>query len=360
MKDYDIVMENLTKTFGKVVAVSNLSLNVEKGKFVSFIGPSGCGKTTTLRMIAGLEIQDSGSIYIKQRRMDDVPPYERNLALVFQTFAIFPHMNVWSNVEFGLKMRKFEKEERSRRVRDVLRLMGLEDVGHRPIIQLSRGQLQRVGLARALVVEPAVILLDEPLGSLDASLKVSMQGELKAIQRRMNMTFVHVTHDQSEALAMADRIVVMNDGRIEQEGTPAEIWGQPQSRFVADFVGKNNIFDGTVLDRPAAKQMLVKTGVGTFVVLGGEVEKQKGEAVTLVVKAEDVSDLKGGEKTWNSVKGVVKGVDYVGSLCTWVLELPNGQEMRMEKHESLTRHLAPTTGQEVEVCWDPVHTAVLP
>jgi ABC-type Fe3+/spermidine/putrescine transport system ATPase subunit len=187
-----------------------------------------------------------------------------------------------------------------------------------------------------------------------------MQGELKALQKRLGITFIHVTHDQSEALAMADRIVVMNEGRIEQQGTPGEIWGQPETRFVADFVGKNSIFDGTVLDRPDTNRMVVKTDVGTFTVSGSSMEKQKGEAVSLVVRAEDVSDEKGGDDTKNSVKAVIKGVDYAGSICTWVLELTNGQELKMEKHESLTRHLAPTQGQEVEVYWDPAHTAVLP
>jgi ABC-type Fe3+/spermidine/putrescine transport system ATPase subunit len=237
----DVQLAGVVKRFEAVTAVDHVSLEVRHGEFLSLIGPSGCGKTTTLRLIAGLDQPDAGQIIIKGRRMEGVPPYDRNIGLVFQSFALFPHLNVIQNVEFGLRMRGTPHKERTEKALRALATVGMEKLAHRRIDQLSGGQKQRVGLARALVTEPAVVLLDEPLGSLDAKLRIEMQSELKALQRQMGITFIHVSHNQSEALAMADRIAVMNDGRFEQVGTPYEVYNKPQTRFVAEFVGRNNI-----------------------------------------------------------------------------------------------------------------------
>ena len=249
MDGYDVELRNATKRFGDVVAVDDVSLAVKTGEFVSIIGPSGCGKTTTMRMIAGLDQPDAGEVIIRGQAMQGVPPYERNVALVFQSFALFPHLDALGNVEFGLRMRGVDKKTRRERALRALQTVGLGGFERRRVGQLSGGQRQRVALARALVVEPALILLDEPLGSLDARLRIEMQSELKSLQQQLGITFIHVSHNQGEALAMADRIVVMNEGRFEQVDRPAAIYGTPRTRFVAEFVGTNNIFDGQIIGR---------------------------------------------------------------------------------------------------------------
>src|SRR5262252_9124689 len=247
MPEADVQLIGVTKRFGDVTAVDQVDLEVSSGEFLSVIGPSGCGKTTTMRLIAGLDQPDAGQILIRGRHMEGVPPYQRNVGLVFQSFALFPHLNVAENVEFGLRMRDEARQARADKALKALRAVGLEALAKRRIEQLSGGQKQRVALARALVVEPALILLDEPLGSLDAKLRIEMQSELKSLQRQMGITFIHVSHNQSEALVMADRIAVMNEGRFEQIGAPQAIYQQPQTRFVAEFVGRNNIFEGQVI-----------------------------------------------------------------------------------------------------------------
>ena len=236
------------KRFGATTAVDGVSLSIDQGEFLALIGPSGCGKTTTLRLIAGMEQPSAGEILIDGRRMNGVPPYHRDVATVWQHFALFPHYDVAANVEFGLRMQGVGKAERKARAEHMLEKLRLRGYGHRDIAQLSGGQKQRVGLARALVTDPSVLLLDEPLGSLDAALGVAVQSELKSLQRELGITFVYVTHNQSEALAMADRIAVMNDGRIEQLGTPNDIYRVPQTRFVAEFVGTNNLVDGVLVE----------------------------------------------------------------------------------------------------------------
>ena len=248
MPEADVQLIGVTKRFGSVTAVNSIDLEVYRGEFLSVIGPSGCGKTTTMRLVAGLDQPDAGQILIRGRRMDGVPPYQRNVGLVFQSFALFPHLNVLENVAFGLRMRKEPPQRRREKSLKALRAVGMESLAQRSIEQLSGGQKQRVALARALVVEPALILLDEPLGSLDAKLRIEMQSELKSLQRQMGITFIHVSHNQGEALVMADRIAVMNEGRFEQISLPQTIYRQPQTRFVAEFVGRNNLFEGEIVE----------------------------------------------------------------------------------------------------------------
>src|SRR5919198_1721186 len=241
-----IALEGVAKRFGKVGAVEDVTLSIGEGEFFSLLGPSGCGKTTTLRMIAGFEVPDEGQIVLQGRDVTAVPPNRRPVNMVFQQYALFPHMSIYDNVAFGLKVKRVPKSEHRDRIHDLLRVVALEGMEHRRPRQLSGGQQQRVALARALVNRPAALLLDEPLGALDVKLRRQMQLELKRIQTELGTTFVHVTHDQEEALAMSDRIAVMNGGRVEQVGTPREIYEHPRSAFVADFIGSLNALELTV------------------------------------------------------------------------------------------------------------------
>ena len=241
----DIELFDVTKRFKETLAVDHVSLAIPRGAFYSLLGPSGCGKTTTLRIIAGLESPDSGEVRLRGERVNDLPPFKRNLGMVFQGLALFPHLNVFNNVAYGLRIRRRGSSEIRRKVKDYLALVGLAGLERRHIPQLSGGQQQRVALARALVTEPPVILLDEPLGALDLKLRIQMQLELKRIHRQVGTTFVFVTHDQGEAMAMSDRVAVMSGGKIEQEGTPEEIYYRPSTAFVADFIGETNLLEAT-------------------------------------------------------------------------------------------------------------------
>jgi len=249
----DVRLENVTKRFDSVTAVDSLNLDVESGKFYAFLGPSGCGKTTTLRMIGGFEEPTEGTIYLGSGAVTRLPPYKRDVNTVFQSYALFPHLTIFENVAFGLRRRRVKGDEVRSRVEEMLRIVGLEGYGGRRPRQLSGGQQQRVALARALVNRPRVLLLDEPLGALDLKLRKEMQLELKRIQHEMEITFVHVTHDQEEAMTMADFIVVMNGGRIEQLGEPSELYERPQTAFVANVLGVSNLLDGTVAGADAVR-----------------------------------------------------------------------------------------------------------
>jgi spermidine/putrescine transport system ATP-binding protein len=358
MDGYDVELRNATKRFGDVAAVDDVSLAVKTGEFVSIIGPSGCGKTTTMRMIAGLDQPDSGDVIIRGKPMQGVPPYERNVALVFQSFALFPHLNVLGNVEFGLRMHGVDKTSRRERARRALRTVGLEGFEKRRVGQLSGGQRQRVALARALVVEPALILLDEPLGSLDARLRVDMQSELKTLQQQLGITFIHVSHNQGEALAMADRIVVMNEGRFEQVDPPAAIYGSPRTRFVAQFVGTNNIFDGAVTGA-SGDRMMVNTPAGDLVIAANGHATGR-DRLSFVVRADRLRWLDDGARADNELLATVLAIEYTGSLSTISLSLPSGELVKMEQHESLLRHRTPRHGETLRVGWNADDGFVLP
>ncbi|RLF04888.1 MAG: sugar ABC transporter ATP-binding protein [Thermoprotei archaeon] len=244
-----VVLKNVTKKFGRIIAVNKINLQVNDGEFMVLLGPSGCGKTTTLRLIAGLEYPDEGEIYIGDKLVNDVPPKDRDVAMVFQSYALYPHMKVYDNIAFPLKLRKLPKREIDRKVREVAKLLQISDLLDRKPAQLSGGQQQRVALARAIVREPKVFLMDEPLSNLDAKLRVYMRAELKKLQKELKITTIYVTHDQVEAMTMADRIAVMNNGEIQQVGTPMEIYEKPKNLFVAGFIGSPpmNFMDGTLL-----------------------------------------------------------------------------------------------------------------
>ena len=242
-----IRLEDVTKIYGGVVAVDHANIDIEHGEFFTIIGPSGCGKTTTLRIIAGFEVPEEGKVYFDDRDVTYVKPYERNTAMVFQNYALWPHMTVYDNIAYGLRLRKVPEDEIRRRVEKVLDLVDLHGLENRYPLQLSGGQQQRVALARALVVEPSVLLLDEPLSNLDAKLRLEMREELRNLQKRLGITTVYVTHDQLEALSMSDRIAVMNKGRILQVGTPEELYMRPRNLFVAGFLGRSNLVRGKVV-----------------------------------------------------------------------------------------------------------------
>ncbi|MDI1283455.1 MAG: ABC transporter ATP-binding protein [Reyranella sp.] len=288
-----IRLEQVTKTFdGRVVAVDAITLDIAAGEFFSLLGPSGCGKTTSLRMIAGFEHPDSGRVYVGGRDITDVPVHRRDMGMVFQSYALFPHRTVVENVAFGLRMREVPRADIERRVAAALAQVALTGLEDRKPSQLSGGQQQRVALARALVVEPPVLLCDEPLGALDRKLRQQMQFELKELQKRLGVTLVFVTHDQEEALAMSDRIAVMNKGRVEQVGSPAEIYEQPRTRFVADFIGEINILDeaGTARALRPEKIRLV-TPDGARVAGRVETANYLGGSTLLRVRASDGSSM---------------------------------------------------------------------
>ncbi|WP_425539842.1 spermidine/putrescine ABC transporter ATP-binding protein [Microaceticoccus formicicus] len=308
-----IQLNGVSKSFDEDKVLDNINLTVQKGEFMTLLGPSGCGKTTTLRIIGGFETPDEGSVIFDGKDITNVPPYERQLNTVFQKYALFPHLNVYDNIAFGLRIKKVNKSEIERRVKEILRLVNLSGFENRRIDRLSGGQQQRIAIARALVNEPNLLLLDEPLGALDLKLRKEMQHELKAIQQRVGITFIYVTHDQEEALTMSDTIVVMDHGRIQQIGSPVDIYNEPVNSFVADFIGESNIIDGIML-----KDYLVNFSGKDFVCLDkGFAEK---ENVEIVVRPEDV-EITTPES--GMLVGEVKSVVFMGVHYEMIVDVDN-------------------------------------
>ncbi|WP_193368666.1 ABC transporter ATP-binding protein [Pelagibius marinus] len=315
-----VALRQVIKRYGNFTAVEPMDLNVEPGAFVTLLGPSGCGKTTTLRMVAGLAAPSGGDILIKGSRVNEVPIHKRNLGIVFQNYALFPHKNIFDNVAFGLKYRKVPKAEIAERVARALELVQLPQMADRFPNQLSGGQQQRIALARAIVVEPDVLLLDEPLSALDANLREDMRVELKKIQHQLGITTIFVTHDQSEALAMSDKIVVMNKGRIEQEGSPEEVYARPRSEFVARFLGNSNLLDGTITAHNGSSLSVEVGGLGQVEAdANGAAVPQDGQPVRLVVRAEKLhlSTEPSGEPGATRMNGRVDTVDYQGQAARY-------------------------------------------
>jgi ABC-type Fe3+/spermidine/putrescine transport system ATPase subunit len=344
------------KNFGATVAVTDFNLSVGSGEFISLLGPSGCGKTTTLRMVAGLEQPTSGDILLEGQRLNGREAYERNISLVFQNFALFPHMTVFDNVAYGLKLRGMARSELRPRVDEMLESVDMTELSNRKPAQLSGGQQQRVALARALIVEPDVLLLDEPLGSLDAHLRIQMQAELQLLQRRLEIPFIYVTHNQNEALSMSDRVVVMKGGRIEQIASPVELFSHPRTRFVASFVGNNNILSATV-DMDGG----FDTAAGRFGA-APDAAVHAGDRVTLVFGADALEtwDPQMDPAEWNRVDGTIDGVEVVGSITTYLVRLESGDELHWEQHGSGRAHLRVAPGQAVALAWPRELTVVLP
>ena len=328
----DIRVRGLTKRYGEVVAVDAIDLEVAPGEFFTMLGPSGSGKTTTLRMIAGFEIPDEGTIELGGQDVSRLPPYDRPVNTVFQDYALFPHMTVQQNVEYGLMVKKVPKGERRARAQTALEMVRLGDYGSRKPAQLSGGQRQRVALARAIVNQPKVLLLDEPLGALDLKLRQQMQIELKFIQREVGITFVYVTHDQEEALTMSDRVAVFNQGRIEQLGPPAEVYEHPQSEFIAGFVGVSNVIE------------------------------RNGRRYT--VRPEKINLLENGrdpQPGWRIEEGVIRDVQYVGPVTRYYVSLDRGGELQVlaQNLEEGSSQVLEAKGRRARVEWRPEQESII-
>ena len=313
-----ITLTSITKRFGDTVAVDDVSLQIEGGAFFSLLGPSGCGKTTTLRIIGGFVYPTTGDVHINGEIMAEAPPYRRPVNTVFQNYALFPHKTVAQNIAFGLQMKKVPKAEISDAVERSLDLIQLPGYGERKPSELSGGERQRVALARALINEPTILLLDEPLSALDLKLRKQMQLELKALQRKVGITFVYVTHDQGEALALSDRIAVMNDGKILQVGTPSEIYDSPQNRFVADFIGTSNFLEGTLISE---KAVVLKTELPLKIVCTPNSALPLNTPVTVAIRPErfnlrttPTSDAA------NSLRGVIQDESYLGTTLQYTVQ----------------------------------------
>ncbi len=323
-----VTLRDIVKRFDTFTAVHRLSIDIPEGSFVTLLGPSGCGKTTTLRMVAGLLDPTEGEIAIKGRRVNEVPIHKRNLGLVFQNYALFPHKTVADNVAFGLKYRDVSRGDAAKRVKDALELVRLPHVGDRYPQQLSGGQQQRIALARAIVIEPDVLLLDEPLSALDANLREDMRVELKRIQDRIGVTTIFVTHDQSEALAMSDRIVVMSEGRVEQTGAPEDVYNTPASEFVARFLGASNILPARNVGRDGSTIALEAEGFGRLVIPAENAPQLNGQgSAKLVIRAEKLQ-LVSPDAPANgtiAVDGVVETVDYQGQAARYFVRVGDRQ-----------------------------------
>ena len=305
-----IQLKNISKTYEDNKVLDNLSLNIKKNEFLTLLGPSGCGKTTTLKIIAGFENADEGSVLFEGSDINEVPPYKRQINTVFQKYALFPHMNIYENIAFGLKIKKLPKDEIDKKVKEMLKLVSLEGYEKRSVDSLSGGQQQRIAIARALVNEPKVLLLDEPLGALDLKLRQEMQTELKRIQKKLGITFIFVTHDQEEALSMTDTIVVMNKGKIQQMGTPEDIYNEPENSFVARFIGESNIFDGIMIE-----DFKVEFCGKVFEC----VDKgfSENEKIEVVIRPEDIKMV---EKEKGMIQGIVTSSTFKGVHYELILE----------------------------------------
>ncbi len=351
----ELTLERVSKAYGATLAVREVSLAIAHGELLALLGPSGCGKTTTLRMIAGFILPSAGEIRIGGRNVTVEPPYRRSTGMVFQGYALFPHMSIAQNVAFGLEMRGLPKQEISAKVDDALRLVRLAGFEARYPRELSGGQQQRVALARALVINPDVLLLDEPLSNLDAKLREEVRLEIRQLQRQLGLTTVFVTHDQEEALTVADRLAVMNHGVVAQVGTPRELYDQPSSAFVADFIGKSNFFEGEIVE------------LGVFRARSGLRIRFAGEgrpgAVVLAVRPERMQILRGeknGESEQrNSVTGVAKVVTFLGPTTESMIKLASGERVIVHAPTAQRIDATPAPGETVRVAWPPEASLLL-
>jgi spermidine/putrescine ABC transporter ATP-binding subunit len=346
-KDADVRLERVRKRFGTVVAVDGLDIEIPHGTIFSLLGPSGCGKTTTLRLIAGFERPDAGDVYIRGERVTAIPPYRRNFSMVFQSYALFPHLSVAQNVAFGLRMRGVARSERAAAVNDALDLVKLRTLADRYPRQLSGGQQQRVALARAIVVKPAVLLLDEPLGALDKMLREEMQVELRTLQQALGITAVFVTHDQEEALTLSDRVAVMRDGIIEQIGAPREIYDRPRNEFVAGFLGASNFVDGVVVARDG-DAAIVETRAGRVSL---RAKSATGERVRIAIRPERLRM----DRDASGLPARIRDIVYRGPVTHFYLDSAAGPLLSYRQD---ARAADWSVGDSVHCAWD-VDSAVV-
>jgi spermidine/putrescine transport system ATP-binding protein len=353
-----VSMTNVEKWYGSNHVVKNCNLNIEEGEFLTLLGPSGCGKTTTLRMISGFELPTSGLVKVEGENVEKKEPYERSVNTVFQNYALFPNMNVFDNIAYGLKVKKVPKAEIKERVTTMLRLVQLEGFERRRITQMSGGQKQRVAIARALINKPKVLLLDEPLGALDMKLRKQMQIELKRLQKKLEITFVYVTHDQEEALTMSDRIAVMSAGVVEQIGTPKEIYLKPRTRFVANFIGESDLFDGIITGEKDGV-LSIGTEVGTVEGLAANTTigtVKVNDPVSICVRPEHMK-ISTEKPEGFSIQAVVKDKIFVGNLIKEIAVINNGNEIKIN---SINAADLPDPGTNVYLTWDLKDAVVIP
>ncbi|OGL27278.1 MAG: spermidine/putrescine ABC transporter ATP-binding protein [Candidatus Rokubacteria bacterium RIFCSPLOWO2_12_FULL_69_21] len=353
-----IVLREVVKRFGSVTAVDRASLDVGDGELFTLLGPSGCGKTTLLRLVAGFYRPDAGEIVFGERVVNALPPYERNIGMVFQNYALWPHMTVFANVAYGLRLRKLGRREVESRVMEGLRKVNLSGLEGRYPGQLSGGQQQRVALARALVLNPDFLLLDEPLSNLDAKIRVQVRAEIRKLQKELGITALYVTHDQEEALSLSDRVAVMRDGKVLQVGAPKELYERPLTRFVADFVGTNNFLQGTVRDRRGA-ELLVETALGSFRAMPNS-GIALGAACVLAIRPENVA-IGGGPAAapdGNVIRGRVAFASYLGNTLRYDVEVEGGQVVKADIRDPW-HHEPFALGQAVAVSFPPSVTLAI-
>jgi len=347
-----VEINGVNKIYGSNHVVKDLNLVVEEGEFLTLLGSSGCGKTTTLRMIAGFEEPTSGSIKVEGEAIEEKEPFERNVNTVFQSYALFPHKTIYDNIAYGLKMKKVPKDEIKKRVHEMMELVQLEGFEKRYPSQLSGGQKQRVAIARALINRPRVLLLDEPLGALDLKLRKQMQLELKRLQKKLNITFIYVTHDQEEALTMSDRIAIMNAGVLDQVAAPTEIYEHPATKFVATFIGETNIFDGTIRSING-ESLSIQIENGDVKATGSEFAA--GEFINVSVRPEKMKYALDPVEGFTLI-ATVKDYVYVGSVVKCIAVLPNGNELKIER---LAGQPLPQLGEQIFPYWNEKDAVVI-
>jgi spermidine/putrescine ABC transporter ATP-binding subunit len=345
-----IHLERLTKKFGKVIAVDEVSLEIRKGEFMTLLGPSGSGKTTILMMVAGFEKPTDGDIYVNDRSVGYMPPFKRDIGMVFQNYALFPHMTVFENIAFPLSMRKIARDEMASRVREALALVKLEGYEDRYPKQMSGGQQQRIALARSIIFKPPVLLMDEPLGALDKKLREHMQLEIKHLHEELGFTILYVTHDQGEALTMSDRVVVLNLGKIEQVGRPDELYDRPRNKFVADFIGETNLLEGKV-EKREGPIVHIKT-VGGLDVQALQPDILKEGEISLSIRPEKVILLEGDQAAQNIYTGSLEEFIYVGEATKLKVSLENGKERLFLKLPNRKGVPKLSKGDTVRIGWD--------
>lgn len=353
-------IENLVKNFGSVYAVDDISLSIHRGEFFSLLGASGCGKTTLLRMLAGFETPSSGRIYIDGQDVTHVPPYERPVNMMFQSYALFPHMSVEDNIAFGLKQEGMPKAERAERVAEMMELVQIERFAKRKPHQLSGGQRQRVALARALAKHPKILLLDEPLGALDKKLREKTQFELVNIQERLGITFIVVTHDQEEAMTMSSRIALMHEGRLEQVDTPRHMYEFPSTRYAASFIGSVNLFHGYVARQQDDKLWIQSEDIGGELLVRHSQPLPTGAEVSVAIRPEKIRLIDQPTGAENEVQGVIKEIAYLGDVSIYHVDLPTGKRIQFTQPNIQALAEQPLTWeQSVTLSWLPNSCGVL-
>ena len=355
MAEVLLSLKHISKNFGEGNVLSDVSLDVHRGEFVTLLGASGCGKTTTLRIVSGLETPDTGEVILNGKDMTDLPPESRPVNTVFQSYALFPHMNVEKNVAYGLKVRGMDKKAQAQRVAEMLELVQMSEYAKRMPAQLSGGQRQRIAIARALAPQPQLLLLDEPLGALDLQLRRQMQVELKRLQKKLGITFIYITHDQEEAINMSDRIAVMRGGRFEQLGTPEEIYDRPKTRYVAQFIGRSTILEGKVLSSDGCSAVIENEN-GTFTVDTAHADVKAGEVCEVCVRTERMRQSSTPVEGF-SLPATVKEARYAGGSVLVYVNLKDGTEVVAEGVERMSD--APKPGDTVYMHWNPAQAAVI-